>query len=247
MVERRLITGFIVVLLALNSPGLLAQVGNSTGTALSESLQASGLVTQTGWMYAQKAVEVKSEEEGSSGNNHGEPFFQSFLIPGWGQLTKGDRYKGYAFLTAEVALIASIIAWKKYSGWLEDDYQAFAMQHADVTDSKDHQFYVDIGNWQNRELYNEKRLRDRRFEELYFGEDNSWNWDNEENRLHFKSLRISSDRASQKAVISVGVLILNHLFSAIDASAGKKSSVRSSLNLKPTTTGEIALRFNFQM
>jgi len=198
-------------------------------------------------MYAQKAVDVKSEKEGSSDVNHGKPFFQSFLIPGWGQLTKGDKLKANAFFTAEIALIASIISWKKYSGWLEDDYQAFAMQHADVSGSKDHQFYVDIGNWQNQKLYNEKRLRDRQFEELYLGDDNSWNWDSEENRLHFKSLRIASDKTSQKAVIAVGVLILNHLFSAIDASGGKKTNKRSSLNLKPTTTGGLSLRFNFRM
>ena len=247
MVKRTLITGFVIVLLALNSPGLLAQADNSTGTALYESLQAAGLVTQTGWMYAQKAVEVKSDKEGASDVDHGIPFFQSFLIPGWGQFTKGDRLKGNAFLTAEVALIASIIAFKRYSGWLEDDYQTFAEQHAEVSGSKDKQFYVDIGNWQNRKLYNEQRLRDRRFERLYVGADDDWIWDSEENRLQFKSLRIASDRASQKSLIAVGALILNHLLSAIDASGGKKSRENGSLNFKPTSTGGIFLGYNFRI
>jgi len=200
---------------------------NSINRVLCSSL---GINARIGWESVQSAISVDVSTESRSRSEKGQPFFKSLLIPGWGQLTQGKRLKAYTFFAVEASLIASLIAFNKYQGWLEDDYRTFAQQHAGVNGDRDHNYYVDIGNWQDQEAYNEKRLRDRQFDLMYTNANDSWNWDSEASRLNFRSMRISADRASQKSLIVVGVMILNHLFSAVDASGktGKKKSVEVS-------------------
>jgi len=144
--------------------------------------------------------------------------FKSLLVPGWSQIAAGERTKAYVFLTAEAILIGGIVAENYYARWLEDDYAAFAAQHAGVGNDRAHQFYIDIGNWENREAFNQQRLRWREFDGMYLNASDDWTWDSEPNRLQFKASRIRADDARQRAMLLGGGLLLNHLLSFIDAS-----------------------------
>ncbi len=167
----------------------------------------------------------------------GGEFLQSLLIPGLGQYLAGQETKAYIFFSTEAVLILGVLGSRLYAGWLEEDYQQFAKQHAGVSSPHNHQYYVDIGNWMNQMDYNEQRLRDRDFDRLYTSSEDTWQWDSDANRAKFKSIRLQSDRLYNQALMFVGGLLLNHLFSAIDASSSKPKSSKLLFTSSPDTKG----------
>ncbi len=212
MVARWTLIGLLTALL-LASPEIFAQ----SGIVKSSSLPGASSL-QLRWESALNAAsDIGNGDVGNRKSGKGIASLRSLLIPGWGQIKSGKKLKGYSFLAAEVTLITLLVTFKNYSGWLEDDYRAFARQHAGISGDKDHQFYVDMGNWQDHVSYNEQRIRDRQFDIMYTDSDEEWNWDSKDNRLHFKSLRIDADRADHNALLVTGALLLNHLLSAVDA------------------------------
>ena len=158
--------------------------------------------------------------------------FKSLLVPGWGQLAGGKRLSGYLFLGAEAMLVGGLISQTLYQNWLEDDYRTFAAQHAGIQGGREHQYYVDIGNWMTREEYNQQRLRYRQFDAMYTDPAYEWNWDSESSRSDFKNLRLRADAAGQRALLLGGGLLLNHLLSFIDASRLQPSRV--TVKISPT-------------
>ena len=147
-------------------------------------------------------------------------FLQSFVIPGWGQKSVGEGTTiGTINFATDVALWGAVVGFNAYGNWKRDAYKSFAAAHAGVDNrDKDHQYYVDIGNYQNLDQFNEQRRRDRAFDELYLSPADWWEWDSITNRLHFRSLRIQSDAALNDRYYVLGAIFLNHLFSAIHAS-----------------------------
>ena len=170
-------------------------------------------------------------------------FLKSLLIPGWGQFATGRKAAGSIFLSAEIGLLATAFGLRTYANWLEDDYQTLARQHAGVTDDQSHQFYVDIGNWQDRRSFNEQRLRYRQFDAMYLSDRQDWFWDSDANRLQFKDVRLSSDRARQDAVLAFGALALNHLIAGVEASRGVKKATMVYATADPTTGISLNLAF----
>lgn len=149
----------------------------------------------------------------------------SFLIPGWGQFLQGNEVKGYAFLGAEVVLILSVVGLRQYAAWLERDYRQYAHQHAGAPTDREHQYYVDIGNWRRTDDYNNQRLRDRQFERLYHDPELSWEWQSDAHRLKFKGMRLAADQARNRALLLTGAIILNHLASGIEATRNRPLSL----------------------
>ena len=147
-------------------------------------------------------------------------FLQSLVIPGWGQryAGRGTTVGTINFLT-DVTLWGVVIGYGAYGNWRKDTYIAFAATHAEVnTQGKDHQYYVDIGNYQNLDQFNEQQRRDRDFDQLYLSSGYWWEWDSTPNRLEFKRIRIQSDNALNNRYYVLGAVLLNHLISAIHAS-----------------------------
>lgn len=159
--------------------------------------------------------------------------FKSLLVPGWGQLAGGEKTRGYLFLTTEVLLVGGLLSQTLYQGWLEDDYRIFAVQHAGVQGDRDHQYYVDVGNWMTVGEYNEQRLRYRQIDEMFTDPAYDWRWDSEENRAEFKNTRLRADAAGQRVLLFGGGLLLNHLLSFIDASRLTHSGRSASLSTTP--------------
>ena len=236
MVKRALLAGLLAVLTIFGS-----ELFGQTLDDFCVTQQHPDLQSMLTWDSA--AISTTAEPLSGKTRSGGEEFFNSLLIPGWGQLKKGNKLKAYAFFAAEVTLITSLIAFKSYQGWLEDDYRTFAGQHSGISGNRSHQFYVNIGNWQNRDAYNEQRLMDRQFDQMYTSSADDWSWDSEENRSSFKSMRLTADRTGQKTMITVGVLLLNHLLSAVDASG--KSGSRRNLAFSPNDRGGITFGMSF--
>ncbi len=149
----------------------------------------------------------------------GRAFLQSLILPGWGQYYARSHTMLKVFVASEVVLWGTYAGFTAWSNWLEDDYRTFAVTHAGVDlDGKSAGYFVDIGNFIDIAEYNQAQLRDRDLSALYpESEEFFWRWDSEANRRRFEDLRIRSDRASNRADLTVAMILVNHLVSAIQA------------------------------
>ncbi len=149
-----------------------------------------------------------------------EAFIRSIALPGWGQRYAGRPGRGTFFTVLEAGLWAGLVFhWDDWRS-KRSEYETFASAHAGVRGDHEHQYYVDIGNFDNREEFNDFQRRQREFEDLYSGSGTEWQWDSGTNRERFKSTRIASDRSRNRMYYLIGGLALNRLLSAVDAGRG---------------------------
>ena len=164
-----------------------------------------------------------------------DPVFKSLIIPGWGQKTLGKPKRARFYNYIESGILLTLISSSTFSNIEKKNYKAFASRHAGISSSgKDHKYWVDIGNYNSINAYNDEHLRNREIDDLYLDDNKwSWGWDLELNRKIFENKRIRSDQLELFATFSVGALILNHLISSIDALYLKRISSNNSLSINP--------------
>lgn len=156
------------------------------------------------------------------------PTIKSVILPGWGQYDLNKNSRGNFFLTTEVIGIALTAFSFVKSNNMSTTYQAIAAEHANVIgDGKNHQFWVDIGNYDSRVDYNDEHLRWRESDNLYPANVNwNWDWDTEEKRKKFEELRVESDRMKIVGKFFIGGIVLNHIISVIDVYYLKNISLK---------------------
>ncbi|MBD3287913.1 hypothetical protein GF337_03845 [candidate division KSB1 bacterium] len=148
----------------------------------------------------------------------GKAFLYSLLLPGAGEYYVGNKTMAKAFFFTELFLWAGFFSFDSYSNWKRDDMYVYAATHAGAqAQDKPAQYFVDIGNYDNIHEYNDAKQRQREFYKVYSEEEYYWSWDSPEKREEFEQMRISSDRAHNRAIFAIGGIIANHLVSAIDA------------------------------
>ena len=164
-----------------------------------------------------------------------DPTIKSFLVPGWGQSDLGYKERSKMYNYIEIGILLSMFSSTKYSNEIKRNYIAYATEHAGViSDGKDREFWVDIGNYNTLNEYNSEHLRNRDTGELYPQTvEWRWSWDNSENRKYFESKRIQSDKLKLFSTFTFGALFLNHFISSIDALYLKRLSVSSNFTIKP--------------
>ena len=161
------------------------------------------------------------------------PTIKSAILPGWGEYELNKSSRGNFFLTTEIFGIALTTFSFVKSNNISITYQAIATKHANViSDGKNHQFWVDIGNYDSQIDYNDEHLRWREFENLYPDEATwNWDWDEEEKRKEFEDLRVESDRMKLIGKFFIGGIILNHIISVIDVYYLKNISLREKVEI----------------
>jgi hypothetical protein len=186
------------------------------------------------------AADAGVQETGSSNvltrKSASDAVLRSILLPGWGQRYSGHRVRGALFTAADAGIWLGLAY--SYQAWQfgEDQYLAFSQEHASIAGAHTHDFYVDIGNYGDRDAFNAARRQQRDYANQYRGADNWWEWDSAANRLTFKDLRIQADRNKNRISYLIGALVLNRLVSAIDASRGMAKGTASS--------GTLSLEYN---
>ena len=163
-----------------------------------------------------------------------DPVIKSLIIPGWGQKSLGKPKRARLFNYIESGILLTLISSSTFSNIEKKNYIAFASKHAAISSSgKDHKYWVDIGNYNSIENYNDEHLRNREMDDLYPDDKKwSWDWDLESNRTIFENKRIRADQLELFATFSIGALVLNHVVSSIDALYLKKVSTNKSLSIK---------------
>lgn len=164
-----------------------------------------------------------------------DPIIKSFLVPGWGQSELGYKERSKMYNYIEIGILLSMFSSTKYSNEIKRNYIAYATEHAGViSDGKDREFWVDIGNYNTLNEYNSEHLRNRDTGELYPQTvEWRWSWDNSENRKYFESKRIQSDKLKLFSTFTFGALFLNHFISSIDALYLKRLSASNNFTIKP--------------
>ncbi len=159
-------------------------------------------------------------------------FVKSFALPGWGEYDLGNRNEAIFFLSTEIALIAASVSLYFYSDAKEDDFKDFAERHAGINSAngKDEMYWINIGNYDNIDEYNEQKIRNRDYANRYLNESDYWHWDSTSNKKRFDDIRIMSSTAETMSLYAVGLIAANHLLSAINASfeASKKFDTKVS-------------------
>ncbi len=156
------------------------------------------------------------------------PTIKSAILPGWGEYELNKYSRGNLFFTTEfIGVMLTTFSFVK-SNNITTTYKAIAVEHANViSDGKNHQFWVDIGNYDSQIDYNDEHLRWREFDNLYPNEANwDWDWDTEEKRKEFENLRVESDRMKLVGKFFIGGIVLNHIISAIDVYYLKNISLK---------------------
>jgi len=115
-------------------------------------------------------------------------------------------------------------------------YRALAQEHAGVDPvEKNYQYWVDIGNYNTLDEFNDEHLRWREGERIYPRDGTwDWTWDSASNRHRYERSRITADRWLLAGKFLAGGLVLNHIFSAIDVVYLKnKSGAKLTFSTQP--------------
>lgn len=150
--------------------------------------------------------------------NPGLAVLYSLVLPGMGELYAGNFSTGKYLLGTELSLWLSLYGLHSYGSWLRSDARSFAATYAGVDPSgKDDKFFVNVANFTSRNLYNEKKLRDRDPAAVYTDPTFDWDWQSDDLRQEYRTLRVRSDQMLNAVRFAAVAIIANHVISAIIA------------------------------
>jgi len=157
----------------------------------------------------------------------------SLILPGSGQYYIDKGFKSKLFFSIESGLWLTYLGFRKYGGFKENSAKGWAVMKAGAyAGNTDENYWVKMTYYDNRDRnigseqgYNQMAAVYDRNEAVLFPEtpEYFWDWDNPQDRQKYRNLRNQSKTAFERADITVGIIIANHLVSAIEAffSAGK--------------------------
>jgi hypothetical protein len=159
------------------------------------------------------------EQEPKSKKSPGLAFLYSLFVPGTGQLYANRLDVGKYFMISEATLWLGFAAFTIYGNWLFNDAESYAVTHAGInTEGKNSDFYVNIGNYDNVDQYNQDMLITGQYDKIYYpGTGYDFYWDDVANRKKFREDNLASDRIHNDRLFIVGAVLLNHIASAISA------------------------------
>lgn len=140
----------------------------------------------------------------------------SLIVPGAGEMYAGNMRTGRYLMAADGALWLTYAGFVLHGNWVMDDARTFAAMKSGANFSgKDDRFDVNVGNFMSTDAYNETRLRNREYEDVYSGNSYHWMWLQEGDRQHYRNLRIKSDQIHQSSEFIIGALVVNRIISAL--------------------------------
>ena len=156
------------------------------------------------------------------------------MIPGWGEASLGYQKSSRLFIHSEVILLFSCLSAYKIGNAKRNEYVAFANEHAGTKNISDHRYWVDIGNYNSNQAFDEEHLRMRDGKQGQWSS-NPWFWKGGDNyRKRFEKMRINSDKSFLTGKFIVGGIILNHIVSGINTLYLTRINNKKSYSLFPT-------------
>ena len=177
----------------------------------------------------QSAVTMAATQGLQSRKSPNEAFLYSLIVPGMGQLYTGAK-RGYVYMAAEVGLLATYFILRNSASNTREDYRDLVRQHVifdgpgsfeDWDPIEDFEHATQYENWDH--VYDSEETRKRT---------GKWYWDDARSfkdeadvdiefdsphRLEAFDLRQQANDTFQLARTVLGVAILNHVVSAVEA------------------------------
>ena len=147
-------------------------------------------------------------------------FWASLLLPGWGQHYAGKPQSSLRFIAAELGLWGGYFALGAVAAVRRDNYRTYAAIHARAQpQGKDKAYFDDLGFYENSLQHNQFALYDDGPDALLYADEPQafWEWDAETSRQRYRELRNASETAERQALFMTGIVVANHLISAIHA------------------------------
>jgi hypothetical protein len=173
-----------------------------------------------------------SEKKG--GKSRAKAALFSLILPGAGQYyINGGTTNAKIFLGIESGLWVSFYGFRQYSHYKSDASKGWAVLKAGAnSNNTDANYWIKMTYYDNRDInevdgygYNQMIAVFDRENALIFPEtpDYYWNWDSKADRDKYRNLRNQSKTADKRADLILGGIVLNHVYSAIEAfmAAGK--------------------------
>ncbi len=188
-------------------------------------LKSSDVKSDNGsYLFENKSVlkdtTVKKEAVTStSKKNPGLAFLLSLAVPGLGQTYTKRFDVGKYFMISEAVLWMTYASFTVYGNWMLNDAYNFAVIHAGIDkNDKPDQFFLDIANYNNVDIYNNNMLQQGQYDKLYYPElGYGFYWDNVANRELYRTDKLAADNIKHDRIFVVGAVLLNHVISAISA------------------------------
>ncbi len=181
--------------------------------------------------------------------SRGLKFLQSLAVPGLSQVRSGRDY-GYAMLAAEAGIISGILFLNAEENLKAQEYYEYALKFAHIQpgDYPD-QYFRDLSRYDSSgfeaggynadvrqkamQLYPDDPIAQQIYiDENIYPDDYAWNWDSSDNRGSYSEIRIQTQDLRDYGSIAIGVLIVNHLISGIDALLQKPDNSQVYLDIK---------------
>lgn len=142
----------------------------------------------------------------------------SFILPGLGEYYAGDYSTGKYFTIAEVAIWGSYLGMQSYARYTEANYKNYAAANAGLTnDKKSSDFWSNIGKYNSVYDYNNEKLIMGQFNNVYDIDKFYWSWQNNDNRLRYRTSWKSAETIKNNSKIVLATLVLNRFVSAVNA------------------------------
>ena len=174
-------------------------------------------------------------------------FWSSLLIPGWGQYYAGKSKSGLRFLVVELGLWSGYFALDAVAALRRDNYRTYAAGHAQARpQGRDKEYFDNLGFYESRLQHNQFALYDDGPAAVLYADapEFFWEWDAEESRMRYRQLRNASQTAKRQALFTTGLVVANHLISAIHAARGVEASEQASERRWDVGVSRVASGFN---
>lgn len=143
-------------------------------------------------------------------------FWRSLIFPGWGQHYANGG--GGRFIAAEAGLWLGYLGLNRLADVRADRFHTQAAEYADARSrGKGRQFLDDLGFYDSRLQHNQFALREDGPSAEVYTTASDWEWRKPEERERYRDMRNGSQLARRQALYATGMVVANHLLSAIHA------------------------------
>ena len=176
------------------------------------------------------------------------PIVKSLIVPGCGEASLGHQKSSRLFINLEAILLVSSLSAYKIGDIKKNEYIAFADEHAGAKYLSDHRYWVDIGNYNSNQAFDEEHLRMRDGKEGQWSS-YPWYWEGGNSyRQQFEKMRIDSDKFFFAGKFIIGGIILNHIVSGINTLYLTRLKHNNKLTLLPIIeTNNNYVRYLFKL
>tara|TARA_B100002051_G_scaffold81139_1_gene77516 strand:+ start:10103 stop:10720 length:618 start_codon:yes stop_codon:yes gene_type:complete len=162
------------------------------------------------------------------------PVVKSLMVPGWGEASLGHQKSSRFFIHSEAILLVGCLSAYKIGDIKQNEYIAFANEHAGAKIISDHRYWVDIGNYNSNQVFDEEHLRMRDGKQGKWSSA-PWLWENGDSyRKRFEKMRIDSDKLFFTGKFIIGGIILNHIVSGINTLYLTRINNKKSYSISPS-------------